>query len=147
VQTTRFDYEKLLNKVTWVDQPTRKHKHTRYQIIRTYQTIRQDVKESIHSYYERFIEVRDAMKSHDCSTDPRHVLQHTHAMVTTVAEREQDQVKRAREARLLHERLGMCQQRHYSAIPLARESRPWLDSLAFVNLGLHWIYCEVRRPD
>eukprot|EP01033_Poteriospumella_lacustris_P012287 gene12287-8788_t len=44
-----------------------------YQIIRTYQTIRQDVNESIHSYYERFIEVQDAMKSHGCSTDPEHL--------------------------------------------------------------------------
>lgn len=48
-----------------------------FQIVRTYQMISQEM---IHSYYERFIEVRDAMKSRDCSADPeylqtRHILQ------------------------------------------------------------------------
>lgn len=51
-----------------------------YQMLRAYQTIRQDPSESIHRYYERFTEVTSTMETYGVPTDPyflqaRHFLQ------------------------------------------------------------------------
>eukprot|EP01033_Poteriospumella_lacustris_P004483 gene4483-3202_t len=51
-----------------------------YQMLRTYQMIRQDPSESIHRYYERFTEITSTMETYGVPTDPyflqaRHFLQ------------------------------------------------------------------------
>lgn len=51
-----------------------------YQILRAYQTVRHDVMESIHAYYERFTQIVSTLESYGAPLDPpylqaRHFLQ------------------------------------------------------------------------
>jgi hypothetical protein len=51
-----------------------------YQLVRAYQMCRQDFGESIHAYYEKFVELTSTMETYGCPMDPeplraRHFLQ------------------------------------------------------------------------